>query len=102
LALALALGSIGYTLLGPKGSGKQVQLQEELERLHRDNQNLAEENRRLAEEVEALKHRAEYIEKVAREELGVVHHDDLVFHLPPGKSDDGGASADPKGTNYRP
>lgn len=109
LALALALGSIAYTLLGPKGSDKQDQLQDELERLRQDNLALAEDNRRLSLEVEALKHRKDYIEKVARDDLGLVRSDEVVFHLPTrpvtdesGEAPDAGVGGDNRSLPRRP
>ena len=87
LALALALGLFGYSLLGPQG-GKQAQLQAELTRLIEENQRLVEENRRLGLEVGALKTRRDYLEKVARDELGLVKPDEFIFHLP-GEPDGG-------------
>ena len=82
LASALALGMIAYTLLGPGGGGKRAQLQAELTRIEDENRRLAGENRRLSLEVQALKSRRDYLEKVARDELGLVKKDEMVFHLP--------------------
>ncbi len=87
LALALTLGLIGYTLLGP-GGGKYAQLQSEWSRLEAENQRLKAENQRLALEVEALKTRPDYQEKVAREELGLIKPDELIVRLP--EKPDGG------------
>jgi cell division protein FtsB len=101
LALALALGLIAYTILGPGGGSKRTQLQQELARIEQENRKLADENRRLTLEVEALKRRRDYLEKVARDELGLVKKDEMVFHLPSnGKADpaaslDGGSRTEP-------
>lgn len=98
LALALALGMIAYTLLGPGGGGKRAQLQAELDRIQEENRRLAGENRRLTIEVQALKSRRDYLEKVARDELGLVKKDEMVFHLPHTEkagSADGGSQAGP-------
>lgn len=81
LALALALGFIGYTLIGPGGGGSQEQLKEELERILEESRMLREENRRLSLEVEALKRSRDYLEKVSRDELGLVRKDEVVIHL---------------------
>lgn len=93
LALALALGFLAYSLLGP-GGGAHHGLAEELGRLEVENARLAEENRRLGLEVQALKNRPEYLEKVIRDELGLVRPDELVFRLLP--APDGGASEGPE------
>jgi cell division protein FtsB len=84
LAMTLALGMIAYTLLGPGGGGKRAQLQAELDRIEEENRRLEAENRRLTIEVKALKSRRDYLEKVARDELGLVKKDELVFRLPGG------------------
>jgi cell division protein FtsB len=86
LAMALALGFIAYTLIGPGGSSKQTRLKTELEQIQKGNRSLAEENHRLALEIEALKKRLDYIEKVAREELGLVRPDEVILNLPPSNS----------------
>jgi len=81
LALALAIGFIGYTLIGPGSGGNQAQMQTELDRILKENQNLREENRRLTMEVDALKRRRDYLEKVSRDELGLVKNGEVVIHL---------------------
>jgi cell division protein FtsB len=89
IALAMAAGFWVFANLGPSGGGKQVYLQSELDKLLEENQKLKEQNRRLTLEVEGLKLRREYQEKVARDELGLVKKDDLIFYLPT-ESKDGG------------
>ncbi len=90
LALALALGLVGYSLIGPQG-GKQVLLQTELTQLLEANRRLVEENRRLGLEIDGLKTRRDYQEKVARDELGLVKSDEVMIHLPdPPKKQDSG------------
>jgi cell division protein FtsB len=81
LALALAIGFIGYTLIGPGSGGNQAQVQVELSRILKENQKLRGENRRLSLEVDALKRRRDYLEKVSRDELGLVKKGELVIHL---------------------
>ncbi len=93
LALALALGMIAYTLLGPGGGGKRAQLQAELTRIEKENRRLTGENRRLILEVQALKSRRDYLEKVARDELGLVKKEEMVFHLLAKEKADSGAGS---------
>jgi cell division protein FtsB len=81
LAMALAIGFIGYTLIGPGSGGNQAQMQTELDRIVKENQDLREENRRLTLEVDALKRRPDYLEKVSRDELGLVKKGEVVIHL---------------------
>ena len=81
LALALALGFIGYTLIGPGGGGNQARMQTELEEILKENQELREENRSLTLQVDALKRRRDYLEKVSRDELGLVKKGEVIIHL---------------------
>jgi len=80
LALALAVGFFGFGLWG-LGGGKRQQLRQELQGIKRRNQKLVDENRRLALEVEALKSRYDYLEKVARDELGLVRADEILLQF---------------------
>ena len=82
IALALGLGSIAYTLISPGGESKVAQLEAELRKIQAHNQRLAQDNRRLVLEVDALKHRKDYLEKIAREELGLIRKDEVVLQLP--------------------
>lgn len=96
LAMALALGFIAYTLMGPGGGAKRAQLEAELNRIQEENAKLKEENRRLAMQAKALEDRNDFIEKTIREELGLVRRDELVLTMPASKkrSADGGPGAD--------
>jgi cell division protein FtsB len=96
LCLALALGLLAFSLLGP-GGGARAELRGELERLVAENARLREQNRQLALEVDALKNRPDYLEKVARDELGLVKPDELIFQLQsvPDAGADGGEEEAP-------
>jgi cell division protein FtsB len=83
LALALALGFIAYTLLGPGGGAKRAQLEAELQRIQGENKKLQEENRRLSLQAKALQERNDFIEKTIREELGLIRPDELILSMPP-------------------
>jgi cell division protein FtsB len=89
LGLALALGLILYTLLGPGSGGKRAHMQAELTRLQLENQGLREKNRTLTLQIDALKKRRDYLEKVARDELGLVKKDELLLRFP--EEPDGGS-----------
>ena len=79
--MALALGFLGYALLGPTVAKKE-QLQSELVRMQEENRRLVDDNRRLSLQVEALRSSEEYVEKVARDDLGFVKPDEVIFNLP--------------------
>jgi len=93
LAMALALGFIAYTLLGPGGGAKRAQLEAELDRIQEQNNRLREENRRLALQAKALQDSNDFIEKTIREELGLIRHDEMVLTMPPGAGGPDGGKA---------
>ena len=64
------------------GVARHERLNEELARLKTLNDELEQDNSRLRREVEALKHDARYVERVAREELGLVREDEVLFIVP--------------------
>ncbi len=82
IALALGLGSIAYTLISPGGESKVAKLDAELRKIQAHNQKLSQNNRRLVLEVDALKRRKDYLERIAREELGLIRKDEVVLQLP--------------------
>lgn len=98
LAAALALAWMAYTALGP-GGARQAGLHRQLERLREQNRRLDEKNRRLLLEIDALKKRDDYIERLARDRLGLVAPGELVLRLPDqppaGSSPDGDAGQPP-------
>ena len=78
-ALALAFGYLPYRVYGPEGVQHLNRLERELVQLQQDNRRLEEENRALVEQARRLKFDGRAIEEVARNELGLVRPDDLVF-----------------------
>lgn len=59
-------------------------------------QKLNQENQQLADQVRALKSDPNAIERIAREQMGLVKPGDLVFKLPPKSPDPSGAAAPPQ------
>jgi cell division protein FtsB len=81
VALAFAFGYLPYRVYGGAGLGRLGVLQRELHDLKARNQVTAAENARLREEVHALRHDLGAVERVAREELGLVKPGDVVFQI---------------------
>ena len=52
-----------------------------LARMEEENKKLARENKRLEEEIKALEGDPFYIEKIAREELGMVKKGEIVYEI---------------------
>jgi cell division protein FtsB len=79
--LALALGYLPYRAYGPQGVSKVVRLEQELSRLKSKNQGLRRMNHELRLQIESLKDDTAAIERVARDELGLVRPADVVFQF---------------------
>jgi len=80
-ALAVAFGLLPYRVYGGAGLGRLHQLRRELDDLTARNRAVAEENERLRAEVHGLRYDLGAIERVAREELGLVKQDEVVFQI---------------------
>ena len=81
VALAFAFGYLPYRVYGGAGLGRLGQLKRELGDLTARNQVTTAENERLREEVRALRHDLGAVERVAREELGLVRSGEVVFQI---------------------
>jgi cell division protein FtsB len=80
-ALAVCFGWLPYQVYGGAGLGRLKQLRRELAELRAQNQQTATENERLRDEVNGLRYDLGTIERVAREELGLVRRGEIVFQL---------------------
>jgi cell division protein FtsB len=74
-------GVILFAVLGGRGITQIYQLKEERNRIQGSNDRLQEENRKLAEKVSRLRNSKEEVEKVAREELGLVKKGEIVYQF---------------------
>mgnify|MGYP001598520829 CR=1 FL=1 len=77
--IAGAIGYVPYRLYGKGGVGHVLRLQRDLEGLTAANLRLAEENGRLRRRIQQLREEPAAVERVARDELGLVRPNDLVF-----------------------
>ncbi|HSR13702.1 MAG TPA: septum formation initiator family protein [Thermodesulfobacteriota bacterium] len=76
-----ASGMLLFAVFGSRGLVQIYKLKEEKNRIAAANGRLQEENRRLSHQVARLRNSREEIEKVARDELGLVRKDELVYHF---------------------
>ena len=83
LAVGVALSLC--VLHGERGFLHYLGLQQQKENLIQSNRECREKNRRLYEHIERLRHDPEYIEKIARKELGLVKEGELVYIFEPAK-----------------
>ena len=84
--VALVLVLLALALFGDKGvmhtlkmSRYKAELESRLAELHRENQ-------RLREEIDALRNDHRRIERIARQELGMVKEDELIYQFPESSS----------------
>ncbi len=74
-------GMLLFAVLGGRGIMQIYQLKEERNRIQESNARLQEENRKLAEKINRLRTNKEEVEKVAREELGLVKKGEIVYQF---------------------
>ena len=69
------------TIFGQRGTMHLMQLEKQVSEISMQNRQLQMQNERLREEIRLLRQSDEYIEDVARKELGLVKDNELVYHL---------------------
>ncbi len=80
--LVLAIVSVPIMVLEPRGLPRFRALESELRDIERDNEGLAHEVRRLDAEVRQLRADPAAMERIARDELGMVREGEIVFQFP--------------------
>jgi len=69
-----------FSIFGSKGLMKIYNLKEEQEKIKTSNGRLREENRKLVQQIERMKkNKKEEVERIAREELGLVKKGEIVY-----------------------
>lgn len=72
---------MGLAIWGEHGFQTMWQMQREVVELARDLETLEQENGRLRNEIHRLQHDMDYIERIAREELGLIRDDEVVIEF---------------------
>jgi cell division protein FtsB len=80
--MVMAIMTVPTLVLDEQGLPRYRRLCEELRELRESNQELVREIASLKAEVEALRSDPVYVERIARDELGMVRADELVFQFP--------------------
>lgn len=80
--LVLAIVSVPIMVLEPRGLPRYRALEAELREVERGNDGLAHEVRRLDAEVRQLRADPAAMERIARDELGMVREGEIVFQFP--------------------
>ncbi len=84
LPLALLLGTAVYVPLklnDNDGYARVDRLREELESLKSQNRRLARENDAVRQNIRAIQSDADYIENIARNEMGMIGPDEVVYQF---------------------
>ena len=80
-AVSFSFGWLPYQVYGGAGLGRLTQLKRELGELKGKNAAMTAENDHLRAEVHGLRYDVAAIERVAREELGLVRPGEIVFQI---------------------
>lgn len=81
--LVYALFSVPLKILSEEGLPRYRKLQEQLARVKRDNTTLAADIERLNREVSGLLYDPAAVERIARDELGMVGEGEVLFQFDP-------------------
>ncbi|RMF88412.1 MAG: septum formation initiator family protein [Nitrospinota bacterium] len=81
VSLLLSLLLVGMAVFGDQGILQVYFLEQDLQEMRQRLQLLQQENRALWQEIHALKHDPDYIEKIAREELGLARPGEIIFEI---------------------
>jgi cell division protein FtsB len=72
---------LGYTVFGEHGLIRMVRYKRQTQKIVKQSENLKAENERLRQEIERLKNDQAYIERLAREDLGMVKNGEFVYQF---------------------
>ena len=79
LAVLVLFSMLLFILFSDRGLADLVSLKSERDRLRQENMRLKEENDALYRAIERLRNDPEYIESVARKELGMIKKDEVIL-----------------------
>lgn len=83
LALVIVVAMLALALFGEKGVLRAYKLSRERSLIEQELERLRADNKQLRQEIELLRDDLEYLEDVARRELGLVKDDELVYQFSP-------------------
>ena len=81
--LVFAVVCVPLRILSEEGLPRYRKLRSQLERVKTENTELTREIARLNVEVEALRQDPEAVERIARDELGMIREDEVLFQFSP-------------------
>jgi len=74
-------GMFLFAIFGSRGLVQIYKSEEERKRIQMSNARLQEDNQKLADQIRRLRNNREEVEKVAREELGLVKKGEIVYQF---------------------
>lgn len=80
--LGFTLVTVPMTLVDGRGTPRYFELKQSVERARKNNAQLEREIANLQSEIELLRNDARAIERLARDELGMVREGEIVFQFP--------------------
>lgn len=88
----LALGTVLIMLVtvitaGEKSIFKVIALYQERQHLQTRTEQIKQENKKMSEQIEQLKSNPRAVEQIAREELGMVRPDEVIYRFVPASSE---------------
>jgi cell division protein FtsB len=81
--LVFAVVAVPLRILSEEGLPRYRKLRSQLERVSADNAELTRDIGRLSQEVDALRSDPEAVERIARDELGMIREDEVLFQFAP-------------------
>ena len=81
--MVMAIMTVPTLVLDEQGLPRYRLLSSELQDLRDSNEDLVHEIARLKTEVDLLRSDTNYVERIARDELGMVRPEEFVFQFPP-------------------
>lgn len=82
LAVVVFAGLIGFGLFGKSGLLSLQKLRSEREKLEQQSNQLQKENQGLRKKIALLSEDLKYLEKLARQKLGMVRPDEVIIKVP--------------------
>lgn len=83
LLMVMAIMTVPTLVLDEQGLPRFRQLKTELEEVRGSNAELVREIAALKHEIDSLRSDTRYVERIARDELGMVRPEEFVFQFPP-------------------
>ncbi|MEM7436740.1 MAG: septum formation initiator family protein [Myxococcota bacterium] len=83
LLMVMAIMTVPTLVLDEQGLPRFRSLKSELGELQDSNEELVREIAELKAEIESLRTDTDYVERIARDELGMVRPEEFVFQFPP-------------------